>query len=443
MQALLGEGIARQRKGDLDGAVKAYGEALAQDSRLTAAWGNMGVALRSQGKADASLACQLRAYALKSDDPGILSNLGNVFRDCGRHAEAEAALKKALELQPETPEYWNNLGLVWRDANRPADCLAALDKALALRPDYPEAAWDRSLTLMMMGDYDRGFPAYESRWALEKSPPRQFPFPRWQGEPLKGKSIFLHDEQGFGDALQFARFVRNLAEMGARIVLECQPTLARLFSALPGVVKAVPRGTTVQGADYWAPLLSLPGIMKLGVNDLAGGQPYLKAVSEPKARIVDQKRLKVGLVWAGKMTPRDRSAPLERLLGLASHPQVLLMSLQMGERKEDIKRLHARPLIADLSPAIDDFADTAALLAQLDLLVTIDTAVAHLAGAMGVPTFLLLLHYSDWRWGVGGDSSPWYSSLRLIRQTRHGDWDAALNALYGAFQQWLTERQKS
>ncbi|MBF0354820.1 MAG: glycosyltransferase family protein [Alphaproteobacteria bacterium] len=421
----------------MDGAIERYAKALALDSRLHAAWGNMGVALRSQGHAPAALACQLRALALHPNDPGTLSNLGNALRDCGRLAEAEAVLKKAVEIKPEAAEYWNNLGLVWRDANHPKECLSALDKALSIRPDYPEAAWDRALTLMMLNDYKNGFPAYESRWRLEKSPPRAYPYPRWQGEPLAGKFLFLHDEQGFGDALQFARFVSLLAAQGARIVMECQPELARLFKALPGVAQVVPRGTHIERADYWAPLLSLPGILGLGTDDLMPATPYLKAVSEPKARLIGQDRFKVGLVWAGKMTPRDRSIELERLLPLAADPRVLLVSLQIGPRKDDIEKLHARPLIADLSPAIQDFADTAALLAQLDLLVTIDTATAHLAGAMGIPTFLMLLYYSDWRWGPSGESTPWYASLRLFRQARYGDWQAPLEALQKAFYERL------
>lgn len=428
----MGRGVERQRKGDLEGAIGFYRQVVAQDHRVHAAWGNMGVALRTLGKSEAALACQLRAAALKQDDAGILSNLGNAFRDCGRHAEAEAALRKAIALNPNAAEFWNNLGLVWRDANRPADSLQALDKALGLRPDYPEALWDKALTLMMMGDYKQGFPAYEARWGLEKSPPRQFPMPRWQGQPLAGKTLFLHDEQGFGDALQFARFVGPVAKMGARIVLECQPQLARLFAALPGVAQVVPRGAKVEGADFWAPLLSLPGILQLGLDDLMTDQPYLRPVSPPKARVTDDKRLKVGLVWAGKMTPRDRSIPLESLLPLAADPRILLLSLQMGDRAQDIDRLHVRSMMGDLSPAIGDFADTAALLAQIDLLVSIDTSVVHLAGAMGVPTFMLLLHYSDWRWGVSGETTPWYTSLRLFRQARYGDWQAPLDALFQA-----------
>lgn len=425
--------IERHRKGDYKAAVQLYGKALAFDQRNGAAWGNLGVALRVMGQAQAALACQLRANALKPGDPGTLSNLGNALRDCGRHADAEKALRRAVELNPQSPEYWNNLGLVWRDANRPQECLKALDKALELRPNYPEAAWDRALTLMMLGDYKQGFPAYESRWGLEKSPPRKFSMPRWQGEPLAGKTIFLHDEQGFGDALQFARFVKNVADQGAKIFLECQPQLARLFQQLPGVARVLPRGTKVEGVDYWAPLLSVPGILGLGVEDLAADRPYLKAVSEPKARIEAGKRMKVGLVWAGKMTPRDRSIALELLLPLASDPRVLLLSLQMGDRKADIESLNAQPLLADLSPAIEDFADTAALLAQLDLLVSIDTSIVHLAGAMGVPTLMLLLYYSDWRWATSGPATPWYSSLKLFRQPQYDDWKTPLAAMLGDF----------
>lgn len=433
----MGQAIDRHRRGDYESAISLYGQALQQDFKNPAAWGNMGVAFRVLGKSAPALACQLRANAIRPDDAGTLSNLGNAFRDCGLHQEAEAALRKAVELKPGAAEYWNNLGLVYRDANRPKDCLDMLDKALELRPDYPEAKWDRALTLMMMGDYRQGFPAYEARWGLDKSPPRAYPMPRWQGEPLAGKTLFLHDEQGFGDALQFARFVGNAAQQGARIILECQPQLARLFAQLPGVVRVVPRGTAVSDADYWAPLLSVPGILGLGIEDLAPGVPYLKPVSPPRAAITKDRRMRVGLVWAGKMTPRDRSIALDRLLPLASNPNVILVSLQMGDRQQDIAKLHAAPLVGDLSPAISDFADTAALLAELDLLVSIDTSIVHLAGAMGVPTLMLLLYYSDWRWGVSGPSTPWYSSLTLFRQKRYGDWREPLDDLLAEFQQRL------
>ncbi|MCC7168395.1 MAG: hypothetical protein IT565_12590 [Rhodospirillales bacterium] len=313
-----------------------------------------------------------------------------------------------------------------RDSNRPDEYLKWVEKALELRPDYPEAQWERALALLTLGDYGRGLPAYEARWGLERSPPRTFDKPRWDGQPLSGQTLFLHDEQGFGDAIQFARFAAQAAARGARVVLECQPELMRLFASLPGVAELVARGAPAPAFDCYAPLLSLPGLFGTTLDTLPALVPYLAPPEDRPIVLPSERRRKIGLVWAGKTTPRDRSIALGRLIDLMGDPRLAFYGLQVGPRAADIQAEAAGALITDLSAHLTDFAATAAVLSQLDVLVTIDTAIAHLAGALGVPTYVLLLYHSDWRWGAAGTATPWYPSLKLFRQARFDDWQAPL-----------------
>ncbi len=414
--------------------------ALKLDARLVAAWTNMGVALRAQSKPAAAIACHKRALSLTPDDPGVLSNLGNALRECGRFEEARIALAQAIKLRPETAEYWNNLSLVMRDSNRHSEALALAERSMAIKPDYPEPQWERALNLMTMGDYAQGFPAYEARWLLDRSPPRKLPMPLWKGEPLSGRSLFLHDEQGFGDAIMFARFIKDAASRGAgKIVLECQPELKRLFSGIPGVSELIERGQKAPACDFYAPLLSLPGILGMGATSLPGIVPYIKPPEKPTLLLPKDGRLKMGLVWAGKTTPRDRSVPLNSMLRFLGHPGIAAYSLQLGPRAADIANEGAGALILDLSAYLKDFADTASVLSQLDLILTIDTSAAHLAGALGKPAWVPLLFHSDWRWGASGDSTPWYPTLRLFRQERFDDWHAPFENMEKAFREMLAK----
>jgi hypothetical protein len=285
-------------------------------------------------------------------------------------------------------------------------------------PENGELAWDLALTRLYLEDYHDGWRGYEARFRLARSPARPLPGLRWDGtaDPA-GKTLFLHSEQGFGDALQFVRFVPLAAARGARVVLECLPELRELFATLPGVAQLVDKGAPPPPYDLWAPMLSLPCLLETGGDFLPGSVPYLT----PPPREVGVRRppgtkLSVGLVWAGKTTPRDRSWPLEELLPLLSDPRVAVHGLQLGPRNADLDRLGVRHLVHDLAPNLASFADTAAAMAALDLIVTVDTSVAHLAGALGRPCWVLLRYVSDWRWRDEPADSAWYPSLRLFRQ---------------------------
>ncbi len=287
--------------------------------------------------------------------------------------------------------------------------------------------------LLQSGDYAKGMPLYETRWGIERAYKRKIPLTRWDGSPLEGRSIYLQDEQGFGDVMQFARFIPELKKHGAgKVVLECQPELMRLMTYAPGVDAVIPRERALPQTDVFCPLLSLPGLFGTTLKKLPASVPYLYApemAPETAAAFPKDDRLKVGLVWAGQLIPRDRSCALQKILPLLGDPRIAPVSLQVGSRTEDLKTYGADNFITNMGPYLRDFAETAAVMEQLDLMITIDTSVAHLAGAFGVPTFLLLRYTSDWRWFDRIKTSPWYPSFTIFRQTEACRWDEPLAEL--------------
>jgi FkbM family methyltransferase len=435
-------GADLQKQGKLDQALAVYAEAAAIDQRLSELYNNLGVALRAVGRMAAAEAAYRRALALTPNSPGHLSNLANLLRELGRLSEAEELHRRALKLKPEDPRVIYNAALVPRDDHRPAEAQAMYERTLAIDPKNAECLWDHALIRLQQGDYAGGFPEYETRWGLDRSKPRSYSLPRWQGEPLKGRSLFLHDEQGFGDVLMFARFIPEVRRRGAgRIVLECQPELMRLMALTPGVDAVVRRGAPAPDCDLVVPLLSLPGLLGATLENLPRQVPYLQApaLELPLPR---DSRLKLGMVWAGKQTPRDRSIPLVDLLPVLGDPRYAPYSFQLGPRAADLKSVGADAMVLDLGPRLFDFAETAAALKQIDVLVTIDTAVAHLAGALGITTYMLLLYTSDWRWFDEGESSPWYPSMRLFRQRKPNRWDEPLADLAAALNSFADAARK-
>ncbi len=425
-------GIQAQSAGKVEDALAYFAQAAAADATLSDLYNSLGVMLFGLGRHAAATACCHRAAAMAPGDFTVWCNLGNVLRQQGKFERSEECHARALALAPDHPSVVYNFGLLKRDQGKPEEALTAFERALVLKPDHSACRWDHALALLQKGDYGQGFPAYEARWALTRGTPRKVSLPRWDGTSLEGRSIFLQDEQGFGDILQFARFIPEVRRRGAtRVVLECRPELMRLMAMAPGIDTVVPRDGSAPNCDVYAPLLSLPGLLGTTRETLPADVPYLVAPA-PAHALPDDGRLKLGLVWAGKATPTDRSCPLELLLPRLGDPRYAVFSLQTGPRADDLKALGGDAFITDLGPLLEDFAETAAILAQLDLLITVDTAAAHLAGALGVPTYLLLHHVSDWRWPGFGKSSPWYPSMTLFRQHRPKCWDGALDDLAAA-----------
>lgn len=421
-------------------ALEAYGKAAMRDATIGELWNNLGVTLRGMKRLAAAEACYSRGLALKPDDIGLMSNFGNLLRERGKLDQSLKLHERVLASGRKVSDFIYNAAIIHRDLANPAKAQKLLEEALSLAPKSSDLPWELALVHLQQGDYATGFPAYEARWAYKKIARRKMPMPEWKGEALKGEILFVTDEQGFGDVLQFARFIPELKRRGAgKIILECQPELMRLLEATPGIDAVLPRERAVPHCEYHVPLLSLPGILGTTLKTLPANCPYLKA-PETEKKLESGGRLKVGLVWAGQTKPRDRSIGLDQLLPLLGDPRLAPFSLQVGARAADLKKTGADAFITDLSPFLHDFAETAALLKQLDLLITIDTAAAHLAGGLGVPTFLLLLHSSDWRWFDRRSDSPWYPSLTLFRQARPHDWTAPLTSLKRALAAFADER---
>jgi Flp pilus assembly protein TadD len=382
---------------------------------------NLGLIMRRLGKAEAAVTSYQRALALVPDNPNIMSSLGNALRSVGRLAEAEKLQARTIEMVPDDRSLRYNYALTLRDMRKIHESLRILTALHEEQPDDAEVEWDLAISQLQLGDYSKGFQGYEARWRLPRNETKLREGPQWTGGDIVGKYILLQSEQGFGDAIQFARYVPLLAERGAHIVMECLPELKTLFANLPGVEEVVIKGSPAPPVDLSVPLLSLPRLFGTALATIPSQFPYLRAPRTASIQHRPGTSLRIGLVWAGKPTPRDRSWPLTQLAALLEDPHLAFYSLQTGPRAAELGALGLDRLVEDLGPQIKDFADTATAMNALDLIVTVDTASAHLAGALGRPTFTLLRYVSDWRWHDYREDSPWYPSMRLFRQSRPDD----------------------
>ncbi|HTZ79111.1 MAG TPA: tetratricopeptide repeat protein [Stellaceae bacterium] len=433
----------RQRRGDSDGALKLYQQALEFHPAFPDAYNNIGVILRGNDKLPAAAACFRRALAIRPDNAAVLSNLGNVLWQMLRFEPAAEAFRRSLALDPARPETLHNLGLLLHSMGDYSGAVDCFDKALRGRRESVDIWWDRALTLLAMGDFARGWQEYEKRWRLKTHPPRRIASPRWEGQTDRDLSLLVHFEQGLGDSIQFCRYLPLAAARVGRLVFECQPELARLMTGLPGVAEVIPSGRPLPNCDYHVPLMSLPGLLGTRLDSIPAAPSYLRAPADavpPPLPRPEGTKLAIGIVWAGRanhMNDRNRSTTLERFLALADLPGVQLYSLQKGLHAADIQTLGAQALVRDLGSALTDFAATAALLPALDLVVSVDTAAVHLAGALGVRTFVAIPYTPDWRWFNTRDDTPWYPSLRLFRQPKPGDWESVFERIRVAVQALL------
>lgn len=423
--------------GRLDEAMAHYREVLKRDPDHGNTLNNLGVALKTLNRFAPAVACYRRALAARPDDLGLLTNLGNALRGLGHFEEAEAVLKRALALNPRSADALNNLSLTYKSARRLEAAIEGLTEVIRRRPDDAEAHLDLALALLQSGDLARGFAEYEWRWRTKELPARGFKETAWDGAPLDGKTILLHAEQGFGDTLQFARYAPLVAARGGRVVLECQPGLERLMQSLEGVAAVVTKGAALPQFDVQAPLLSLPRLFGTTLASIPAPPRYLAAppelITRFRARLAAPAgMLKVGIVWAGKPSHKNdhnRSAGLGHFIDLLGLAGTRWYGLQVGPRAADIAALDCIGLIDDLAPELADFAATAAAIECLDLVIAVDTAVAHVAGALGRPIWLALAYGGEWRYPDGREDSPWYPSMRLFQQSRFGDWDGVFRRI--------------
>lgn len=438
-------------EGRLEDAVDSYISAIKINPIYPDAYSNIGCILKERGLLDEALSAFCTAIDQMPNHGKAYSNLGCVLRDMGRLDEAEAASRKAVSLIPASAEAHFNLGGILQDKGLLDAAETFYRSAIALSPDYVEAHWNLALLLLKQGRFKQGWAEHE--WRLKSKKPwaskLRFPQPMWRGEALEGKTILIHREQGLGDVLQFVRYVSLVAARGGRVVLLTYPSLERLLRTVPGVSEVVVDEKNLPAFDCHVPILSLPFVFGTEFDTIPADVPYIYAdpvaACSWQARLRDAVGLKVGVVWSGGLRPNDpdasrmdrqRSLSFAQFAGLANVPGVTLVSLQKGPSAQEVED---SPIV-DFMAEIDDFADTAALVDALDLVITVDTSVAHLAGAMGKPVWILSRFDGCWRWLENSDHSPWYPhTARLFRQTRPNNWSDVLTRVREALARLVAE----
>ncbi|HLX17519.1 MAG TPA: tetratricopeptide repeat protein [Bradyrhizobium sp.] len=454
-EALAGRGATLSDQGQFDQALASYDRAIALKADYVQAYVNRGATLHELRRSDEALKDFERALALEPDNAEALTNRGVALHDVARSYRAPAGREQAiaaepgvslhklrqlehalasqdaaLAARPDYPEALANRGVVLYDLKRFDEALASYDRAIALRPDFADAHFLKSLASLVTGDFERGWTEYEWRRRAPslKNTECDLAEPRWLGEEdIAGKTILLHGEQGFGDTIQFCRYVPLVAARGARVIVEVQEPLFELMTDLAGAPQLISSGDPLPDFDFHCPLPSLPLAFKTRLDTIPADIPYLRvppqALEYWRDQLGEKRALRIGLAWAGNakhVRDQERSMPLRDLLPLFGI-DATFVSLQKQVRAGDAEMLE-RCGVLQFGDELTDFSDTAALISQLDLVISVDTSVAHLAGALGKPVWILLTHAPDWRWLLDRHDSPWYPSARLFRQQATRDW---------------------
>ncbi len=438
LPALNGRGIVLLKLDRALEAVAAFERVMQRDPRMFSAGANRGNALVQLCRFEEALAQYDAVLAVAPSHAETHFNRGNALSKVGRQHDAIAAYDRALALRPGYVKALTNRAIALQACNRHRESLTNLGQVLAVDKDNADAHHNEGLALLTLGEYGRGFEKYEWRWQRSGMPPRRrLGKPLWLGEyPLGRKTILLHAEQGLGDTIHFVRYAPLLARSGAKVVLEVQPELTRLLARVEGVAGVVARGDPLPDFDVHCPVGSLPRALKTDPASIPADVPYLAAdavrIAKWRPRIEALPSPRVALAWAGSAAhanDRNRSLALSRLAPLLGVEGVSFVSIQRELRAEDADLLARTPRLTHIGDELEDFDDTAAVAALVDLVISVDTSVVHLAGAMARPTWVLLPFCPDWRWMLDREDSPWYPTARLFRQPALGDWDSVIARL--------------
>jgi tetratricopeptide (TPR) repeat protein len=462
-------GIALQDKGQLAEAEKHFRQAILLNPNFADTYNSLGLALIGQGRVDEAVACYHDALRLRPDYLAACINLGAALEQQEKLDEAIACCEYALRLDPRSAAACCNMGMALKRQGKLDAAMARFDQTVDLEPTYGAAHWNRATTWLLQGDFERGWVEYECRWMQPDFGNRHFIQPAWDGSSLEGKTILIYAEQGIGDTFQFVRYVRLVQQRGGHVVFQCPPKLLKLMGNLPEIDSLVVKDSPMSAFDVHAALLSLPGIFHTSLATVPAEVPYLypkcelveqwrKTMCEVRGSTFDVRKIssdiehrtsnvahsansegltsnfaqgfKVGIAWQGNpefREDRQRSMPLACFAPLARVPGVQLISLQKVAGTKQLRDPGVRLSVLDLADRLDEevgpFMDTAALIKNLDLIISSDTAVPHLAGALGVPVWVALPTIPDWRWLLDREDSPWYPTMRLFRQCRYGHWD--------------------
>jgi tetratricopeptide (TPR) repeat protein len=452
-------------------AIACYDRALQLRPGFAEAANNLGVALREQGRLEDAITFYQKAIQSNPEYVGAYVNVGNALKDLGRTDEALGWYDRALELKTDHVEAHQNLGSALLDLGRVQDAVECYERALALKPDLAEAHKNLSQTLLLIGDFERGWQEYEWRWKTRYLTARHYGKPTWNGEALNGKTILLHTEQGFGDTIQFIRYAKLVKALGANVIVECEQQLVNLLASAAEFDRLIAKGSALPDFDTHAPLLRLPGIVQTRLETIPADVPYLFAdeslveewrerlsarIGERSAAQVGQRPplrggartdlLRVGINWRGREGRgpwEKRNVPVRCFEALARFRDIRFLSLQKEASRNELAEIGQRLPMVEIGTDIDEthgaFMDTAAIMMNLDLVITSDTSVAHLAGALGVPVWVALPFVPDWRWLLDRNDSPWYPTMRLFRQKQPGDWAGVFEEIEAA----LAERVQS
>jgi cytochrome c-type biogenesis protein CcmH/NrfG len=413
-------------------ALASYRQAIHWRPNFAEAHCNLGDALAKARKTEEALACFREAVRLRPNYSEAYNSLGNVLIEAGHWEEAAICHREALRLRPDCAEAEFNLCYGLKAQGKAAEAAVRYQDALRLYPDHADGHFNLAHALLLLGNFTDGWAEYEWRWKTKGwSAPVAVP-PRWDGSPLNGRTLILHAEQGFGDTIQFVRYASLLKRRNAVVLFVCQKRLARLLERTPGVDRLIPSDVPAPPADVYAPLLSLPHLLGTTLNTVPAEIPYLtpeaELVERWKHKLGASSNFRVGIAWQGQpehAKDRERSVPLRQFAPLACIEGVQLISLQKGFGAEQLAEVGDLLPVVELGLELDQeaaFVDTAAIMTNLDLVVAVDSAVAHLAGALGVPVWVVLPIEPDWRWLLDRDDNPWYPTMRLFRQTARGDW---------------------
>ena len=431
-------------------AVECYRQVLARSPDYAEVYNNLGIALTGLGLYDQAVESGRQAVRCRPERPDFQGNLACALQYEGRLDEAEVYCREAIRLRPDWAEACYNLASVLRDQGRVAEAIEATRAAIRLRPAFPEARWNLSHLLLLNGEWTEGWNGPDW-WRCDLRPfgyPPERGLQAWDGSSFVGRRLLVLWERGFGDNFQFVRYLPRVKALGGTVILEAPPSMRDLLSRVQGVdelVQLTPDHLPAVEFDLYTPLLGLAGLFHTTLETIPAEVPYIHADPvrvERWSRRITGSGLKIGIVWSGDPNNGNnvlRSCPLDCFTRLAPILGVNLYSLQKGPATAQISGGSERTRIVDLGPHLEDFSDTAAALRNLDLVISVDTSVAHLAGAMGRPVWVLLSFVPDWRWLLNREDCPWYPSARLFRQSRPRDWTGVLDRIEGQVRAWIDQ----
>jgi len=428
--------------GDETNAVGAFQTTIKLDPLCSEAHYNLGLAFKKMAQFEKAVSCFNQSISINPDDADAHYNLANTYTEMGLHEAAITCYESAIDKNPKLTTAFNNLGLALKAINRIDEAIDHFRKAVQIHPDFVDAQWNLSLALLLNGNFDEGWKKHEYRFLRGKKTtlyPYQMETPRWNGLSFKQKRLFVHSEQGLGDTIQFVRYLPMVKSRGGRVVFETSRPLLRILNGFPGVDELVEMSSERSHAaecEYHVPMMSLPMIFGTDLSTIPSDIPYLFAESEKTRhwhKRMNREGFKIGIVWAGKPdhgNDKNRSCDAELFIPILKLPSTVLYALQTGIAGLTIdSALRDMDNFFELGPDLDDFSDTAAVIKNLDLIISVDTAVAHLAGAMGKPVWTLLPFVPDWRWLLEREDTPWYPTMRLFRQPEAGRWDLVLESV--------------